>query len=64
MLFVGDGIIKTLFSAHQPTIQKLYGMRDPHMLYKISFHTLYRDYVQNSTCQFVYLGSLGAICRT
>jgi hypothetical protein len=50
----------------EPAIQKLpkYGMRDPHMLYKISFHTLYRDYVQKSVCQFVYLRSLGAICRT
>jgi hypothetical protein len=50
----------------EPAIQKLpkYGMRDPHMLYKISFHTLYRDYVQKFTCQFVYLGSLGVIYRT
>jgi len=50
----------------EPAIQKMpkYGMRDPHMLYKITFHTLYRDYVQKSACQFVYLGSLGVICRT
>jgi hypothetical protein len=34
------------------------------MMYKISFHTLYRDYVQKSACQFVYLRNLGAICRT
>jgi len=29
----------------EPAIQKLpkYGMRDPHMLYKITFHTLYRN---------------------
>jgi len=34
------------------------------MLYKISFHTLYRGYVQKSVCQLVYLVSLGVICRT
>jgi hypothetical protein len=34
------------------------------MLYKISFHTLYRDYVQKSACQFVYLRNVGVICRT
>jgi hypothetical protein len=34
------------------------------MLYKISFHTLFRDYVHKSACQFVYRGSLGAICGT
>ena len=47
-------------------IQKLrkYGMRNPHMLYKISFHTLYRDYVQKPAGKFVYHGSVGAICRT
>jgi hypothetical protein len=51
---------------HEPTIQKLpkYGMRNLHMLYKISFHTLYRDYVHKSACKFVYRGSVGAICRT
>jgi hypothetical protein len=50
----------------QPAIQKLpkYGIRDPHMLYKISFHTLYRDYVHKSAYQFVYRGSLGVVCRT
>ena len=68
MLFVGEGTIDSIFGppSREPAIQKLpkYGMRDPHMLYKISFHTLYRDYVQKSMCQFVYLGSLGAICRT
>ena len=40
-----------------------YGMRNMHMLYKISFHTLFRDYVHKSVCQFVYRGSVGAICR-
>jgi hypothetical protein len=34
------------------------------MLYKISFYTLFRDYVHKSACQFVYRGSLGAICGT
>jgi hypothetical protein len=34
------------------------------MLYKILFHSLYRDNVQKSVCQLVYYGSLGAICRT
>ena len=41
VLFVGHGRIETLFSDHQaanPVIKKVakYGMRDPHMLYKIS----------------------------
>ena len=47
-------------------IQKIprYGMRNPHMLYKISFHNLYRDYVQKPACKFVYRRSAGAICRT
>jgi len=51
---------------HKSRIQKLckYGMRNLHMLYEISFHTLYRDYVQKPACKFVYRGSVGAICRT
>jgi hypothetical protein len=66
VLFVGDRTIETLFLACQAANQKLhrYEMRDLHMLYKISFHSLYRDNVQNSVCQLVYCGSLGAICRT
>jgi hypothetical protein len=66
VLFVGDRTIETLFLARQAVNQKIpsYGMRDPHMLYKISFHSLYRDNVDKSACQFVYHGSLGAICRT
>jgi hypothetical protein len=67
MLFVGEGIIDSIFGLPgcEPAIQKLpkYGMRDPHMLYKISSHTLYRDYVHKSACQFVYRISLGGICR-
>jgi hypothetical protein len=67
MLFVGEGTIDSIFGppGREPAIQKLpkYGMRDLHMLYKISSHTLYRDYVHKSTCQFVYRGSLGGICR-
>ena len=39
-------------------------MGSSHMLYKISFHTLFRDYVHKSACQFVYRGSEDAICRT
>jgi hypothetical protein len=39
-------------------------MGSPHMLYKISFHTLLRDCVHKYACQFVYRGSLGAICGT
>jgi hypothetical protein len=57
----------SLFEApgREPTIQKLpkYAMRVLHMLYKISFHTLYRDYVHKYACQFVYRGSVGSICR-
>jgi hypothetical protein len=34
------------------------------MLYKITFHTLFRDYVHKFACQFVYRGILGAICGT
>jgi hypothetical protein len=34
------------------------------MLYKIAFHTLFRDYVHKSACEFVYIGSLGAIYGT
>jgi hypothetical protein len=34
------------------------------MLYKISFNTLFRDYVHKFVCQFVYRRSLGAICGT
>jgi hypothetical protein len=51
---------------HQTLIEKLpkYGIRDLHMLYKISFHTLYRDYVHKSVYQFVYRESLGVVCRT
>jgi hypothetical protein len=58
--------METLLSARQAVNQKLprYGMRDPHMLYKISFHSLYRDNVHKFACQLVYRGSLGAICRT
>jgi hypothetical protein len=46
-------------------LQKLpkYAISDPHMLCKISFHILYTNYVHRSTCQFVYRGSVGAICR-
>jgi hypothetical protein len=68
VLFVGDGTIDTIFGrpGREPTIQKLpkYGMRNLHMLYKISFHTLYRGYVHKPACKFVYRGSVGAICRT
>jgi hypothetical protein len=68
VLFVGDETIDTIFGrpGRKPTIQKLpkYGMRNPHMLYKISFHNFYRIYVHNPMCKFVYRGSVGAICRT
>ena len=68
MLFVGDRTIDTIFSqpSCESTIQKLpkYGMMNPHMLYKISFHTLYRGYVHKPACKFVYRGSVGVICRT
>ena len=55
-----------VLSGRKSRIQKLrkYGIRNPHMLYKISFLTLYRDYVQKPACKFVYRGSVGAICRT
>jgi hypothetical protein len=58
--------METLFSARQAANQKLprYGMRDLHMLYKISFQSLYRDNVKKFSCQLVYRRSLGAICRT
>jgi hypothetical protein len=68
VLFVGDKTIETIFSrpGSEPTIQKepKYGMRNPHILYKISFHTLYRGYVHKPACKFIYHGSVGAICRT
>jgi hypothetical protein len=58
--------METLMLAHQTANQKLpkYGMRDLHMMYKIAFHSLYRDNVHNFVCQLVYRRSLGAICRT
>ena len=67
MLFGGDGTMKVQCSASQPESPQSkkvakYGINTWSL--RNNKNAMFNEATRNSSCQFVYCGSLGVICRT